>query len=99
MIQSHGQKILNGAKDLDFVPHYIKQYGVRGKNYDLDENRVPFIWCETFNRADCHSENITDCMKSERCVPERRTHQLGCMAVFVYNTSQEGNNLPEIVSS
>jgi hypothetical protein len=28
------------------------------------------------------------CTKSVKCYPERRSHLLGCMAVFVYNVSE-----------
>ena len=59
---------------------------------------APYIWCETFNRGDCKSANISECMKSIKCYPERKTHQLGCMAVFVYNSSEADRNMPEIVS-
>ncbi|KAE9556149.1 hypothetical protein FO519_000637 [Halicephalobus sp. NKZ332] len=94
--ENHGKKILSEGKKAE-IPHYMKQYGSEGKNYDLDDDLVPFIWCETFNRAECRSTNISDCLTSVKCRPERRNHQLGCMAVFVYNSSETERNMPEIL--
>uniref|UniRef100_A0A7E4VZH4 Serine/threonine-protein kinase receptor n=1 Tax=Panagrellus redivivus TaxID=6233 RepID=A0A7E4VZH4_PANRE len=68
------------------LPHYYKQYGVRGKNFDIDpERKEPYILCESYNRAECQAKNRSDCITNIKCFPERRSHQLGCMAVLLYN--------------
>lgn len=77
------------------LPYYYKKYGKLGKNFDLEEDGKPFIWCEQFNDHDCKSDNITDCLSTVKCFPELRSHHLGCMAVLVYNSNTsipEGSN-------
>uniref|UniRef100_A0A914Z0P7 Serine/threonine-protein kinase receptor n=1 Tax=Panagrolaimus superbus TaxID=310955 RepID=A0A914Z0P7_9BILA len=69
------------------LPHYYKKYGKLGKNFELEENGKPFIWCEQFKGHECASENITDCISMVKCFPELRSHHLGCMAVLVYNST------------
>ncbi|CAD5214522.1 unnamed protein product [Bursaphelenchus okinawaensis] len=74
------------------VPHYIDAHGKEGTNFNLDENGMPYIICESLNNTCNGTEE--ECTQPIRCYQERRSHRLGCMAVFVYNTT-ELSKMPE----
>ncbi|CAD5220385.1 unnamed protein product [Bursaphelenchus xylophilus] len=83
---SNIKAFLNMNGTIRRVPHYVEVHGIEGVNYNLDEHGMPYIYCDALNTTCKGSE--ADCTKPKKCYQERRSHRLGCMAVFVYNTTE-----------
>ncbi|KAI6214814.1 TKL/STKR/TYPE2 protein kinase [Aphelenchoides besseyi] len=82
---SKGYQLLLGSNTSTVakVPHFVRNtYGQLGVNYDMD-HELPFIWCEHLNSS-CTGP-VDQCLQKVKCFPEKRSHLLGCMAVYVYN--------------
>lgn len=79
------------------LPEYLRRLGKLGVNFDIDANTTdlekmnkPFIFCEEYNYKECTQQDPELCTIIKKCYPDVTTHHLGCMAVLVYNTLENG---------
>lgn len=62
--------------------YFLGRHGVKGKNYDVDDNNVPYIKCDFFNRDACDPAERS-CPETVKCYATQIDHKLGCMAAIV----------------
>ena len=52
-VASRGYDLLRKSNDTSSVaPHFLREYGTQGVNYDLEANGDPFIFCQVGGGGD-----------------------------------------------